>query len=49
MDENDETAESQHIQAMPTFKFFKDGNEIISEKMTGANEAGLRSKIEKLK
>ena len=49
MDENDETAQAQKISAMPTFKFFKNGKEITNEEMMGANEAGLRSKIEKLK
>ena len=49
MDENDETAEAQHVQAMPTFKFFREGKAITSETVRGANEAQLRSKIEKLK
>ena len=49
MDDNDETAEAEGIQAMPTFKFYKDGKSLQQEKLQGANEAGLREKIKKLK
>ena len=45
MDKNDETAEKEGIQAMPTFKFYKNGKKI--DDMRGANEAKLRELIEK--
>nr|O96952.1 RecName: Full=Thioredoxin; Short=Trx [Geodia cydonium]CAA76654.1 thioredoxin [Geodia cydonium] len=48
VDENDETAEAEKIQAMPTFKFYKSGK-ALSDYVQGANEAGLREKIKKNK
>ncbi|XP_003383163.1 PREDICTED: thioredoxin-like [Amphimedon queenslandica] len=45
VDKNDETAERQGIQAMPTFQFFKNGKKI--DDMRGANEAKLREMIQK--
>ena len=44
VDKNDETAEAYDVQAMPTFKFFKNGK-VIAE-VVGSNEAKLRSTIE---
>ena len=44
VDENTETAEAYDVQAMPTFKFFKNGK-VIAE-VVGSNEAKLRSTIE---
>ena len=54
VDENEETAESCGIQAMPTFKFFKnkesvtDGEGKVFE-VRGANEAKLRAAVEQYK
>jgi len=47
VDENSDTAEEEDITAMPTFKFYKNGNQV--DVLTGANEAKLREKIETLK
>lgn len=47
VDKNDETAESQGIQAMPTFIFYKDGKKIDS--IRGADESRLKEMIEKYK
>ena len=47
VDENDETAESQGISAMPTFIFYRDGKKVDS--LTGASEAKLRQKLDQLK
>ena len=47
VDKNDETAESQAIQAMPTFIFYKDSKKIDS--MRGADESRLKEMIEKYK
>ena len=44
VDNNTETAEAYDVQAMPTFKFFKNGK-VIAE-VVGSNEAKLRSTIE---
>ena len=54
VDENEETAEFCGIQAMPTFKFFKnkesvtDGEGKVFE-IRGANEAKLRAAVEQYK
>lgn len=45
MDKNDEVAEKEGIQAMPTFNFYKNGKKI--DDMRGANEAKLRELIGK--
>lgn len=45
VDQNDETAESQGIEAMPTFIFYKKGRKIDS--IRGANEAKLREMLAK--
>ena len=47
VDANNEAAQEAGIQAMPTFKFFKDGAEV--HMIRGADEAGLRAKIAELK
>ena len=47
VDDNDETAAAEGIQCMPTFKFFKDGEEV--DKLEGADEATIRSKVASLK
>ena len=49
MDENEDTTEAEGIQAMPTFKFYKDGKSLNQEKLQGANEVGLRERINRLK
>jgi len=43
VDNNGEAAQAAGIEAMPTFKFFKGGNEVTS--IRGANEAGIREAI----
>lgn len=47
VDENDETSEAQRVAAMPTFIFYRNGKEV--DRLKGANEAKLRSMIEKYK
>lgn len=47
VDENEDTARKCNINCMPTFKFFKDGQEIDS--MEGADEGGLKAMIIKYK
>ena len=44
VDENDETAESCEVQAMPTFIFFK--NKVQIAKIVGADEGKLKTAIE---
>ena len=46
MDENSEVSESEGIQAMPTFKFYKDGVKV--DEFAGASEAKLKEALEKL-
>ncbi|XP_068725808.1 thioredoxin-like isoform X1 [Montipora capricornis] len=43
VDENTETAESEAISAMPTFKLYKDGKKVAE--LTGANESKLAELI----
>ncbi|XP_068675859.1 thioredoxin-like isoform X1 [Montipora foliosa] len=43
VDENSETAESENISAMPTFKLYKDDKMV--DELTGANESKLAEKI----
>lgn len=45
VDENDETAEANGIQAMPTFIFYRNGKKI--DQMSGASEEKLREMITK--
>ena len=45
VDNNSEGAQAAGIQAMPTFKVYKDGAE--AETMQGANPAGLKAMVEK--
>ncbi|XP_064386038.1 thioredoxin-like [Halichondria panicea] len=47
VDENNETAEDQGIQAMPTFKFYQ--NEKAMKTMKGADEKQLKSNLEECK
>lgn len=47
VDTNDETSESEGIQAMPTFIFYREGKRVDS--LRGANEAKLREMIERYK
>ena len=47
VDENSETSEAHGISAMPTFKFFKNGVETVSE-LVGANEAELDGRLQAL-
>jgi thioredoxin 1 len=47
VDENSETAEAWGISAIPTFKFFADG-ESFGEDLVGASENKLKHKLEKL-
>ena len=47
VDANSEAAQAAQIQAMPTFKVYKNGAE--AETMRGANEAGLRELVERAK
>ena len=44
VDANAETAQACGVQCMPTFQFYKAGQKI--DEMSGANEEGLRQKIE---
>lgn len=43
MDENSDTAESEQVSAMPTFKLYK--NSIKVAELTGANESKLAELI----
>ena len=47
VDEAEDVAQAQGIQAMPTFKFFKDGN-MVAE-MMGADFAKLTALVEEHK
>ena len=47
VDVNDETAEAEGIQAMPTFKFYKKGVKI--DKIQGGNESKLREMIKRFR
>lgn len=47
VDENSETAEAENINAMPTFKFYKNGKKV--DEFCGANEGRLRDMIKKNK
>ncbi|CAL1540654.1 unnamed protein product [Lymnaea stagnalis] len=47
VDENDETAESCGISAMPTFHFYKNGKKI--DEIVGANHEKIKEKILALK
>jgi thioredoxin 1 len=54
VDENEETAESYGIQAMPTFKFFKNSESVVDGEgkafeIRGANKAKLREAVEQYK
>ena len=46
VDANSEAAQAAGIQCMPTFKFYKGGQEITAAKIEGANEAKIRENIE---
>ena len=45
VDANAEAAEAAGIQCMPTFKFYKGGQELTAAKIEGANEAKIRENI----
>ena len=47
VDENSETSESEGIQAMPTFIFYRNGSKV--ETFTGANDKKLDEAIKRLK
>ena len=47
VDNNDETAGDQGIQAMPTFIFYKNGESV--HQIRGADFEGVKAKIEELK
>ncbi|XP_065647363.1 uncharacterized protein LOC100205970 isoform X3 [Hydra vulgaris] len=47
VDENSETSEAHGIAAMPTFKFFRNGSEGVSE-LVGASETELDAKLQAL-
>ncbi|KAL5470873.1 hypothetical protein EMCRGX_G028919 [Ephydatia muelleri] len=47
VDENSDTSESEGIQAMPTFIFYKNGKKV--ETFTGANDKKLEETIKRLK
>jgi len=47
VDENNEVAESQGISAMPTFKFYHNG-EVAFEPVVGASEAKIKDALVKL-
>ena len=46
VDANSEAAQAAGIQCMPTFKFYKGGQEITAAKIEGANEAKIRENIQ---
>merc|ERR1740123_440305 len=47
VDANPEASQAADVQAMPTFKFFKDGAEI--DCIRGADPDGVKARIEELK
>merc|ERR1711981_1528830 len=47
VDENAETSQHVGIQCMPTFKFFKNGEELKSEQIQGANEGKIKATLAK--
>ena len=47
VDENNETASSCGVSAMPTFQYFKNGEKV--DELIGASESELKSKIQKNK
>eukprot|EP00494_Astrolonche_serrata_P010239 UN10300 len=47
VDENAEVAEKQGIRAMPTFKFYQNGENFAE--FSGANETNLRGKLDELR
>ena len=47
VDDNAETAQNQKIEAMPTFKFYKNG--VVVDTIMGANAAQLKSTMDKHK
>merc|ERR1711915_76016 len=47
VDANSETAQALGISCMPTFKFFKNGEEIKADEIQGANEGKIRDTLKK--
>ncbi|XP_046576714.1 thioredoxin-like [Haliotis rubra] len=45
VDENEETAAVCEVEAMPTFKFYKDGKQV--DELVGASQVDLEAKVEK--
>jgi len=48
VDANSEVSEEEGISAMPTFKFFNNGEEIGSKALVGASEEQLKAKLNEL-
>lgn len=44
VDANSETAEAQEVSAMPTFKFYKNGNKVAE--VVGANEQKIKEALD---
>ena len=47
VDANNETAQACKVACMPTFQFFKNGVEVVEDKIEGANEGKIRDALAK--